>query len=554
MFKRILISLTAIIVITPVVLAAFFVFNSPPASADLPYDSNNLMSDQIFTNSSSMNWIDIQNFLNAQNSGLKNYSDVENCSTIKTPYSFNYYPHCGSSVSAAVIIYDAGQAYGVNPQAIIATLQKEQSLITTPNPSASQINCAMGYSSCSGFSGFFSQVDNGTWQFRTYIELMNNRNWWGYSPSSYPCKNATSLYSAGLYPGNMVTFANPGGSARTVTLANSATAALYCYTPYVGPYNQTGYSGSYNFVISFEQWFGSTTSPGISLGRDAGSPIALSGRQDGRLEMFGIASNDGIYARIQSSQNSSSWDSWIHMSGGLRNIAAETDSNGRIQLIGVASNGGIYTTFETSASSNNWADWTHLDGGLDNAALARNYDGSLEAFGVTNIGSIYFAHEPPGSTTWGDWSPLSGGLKKIAADTNGDGRIQLVGIASNGSVYTTSQTTVNSDSWSSWTQLDGALSNVSIARNVDGSLEIIGTASNGSIYSANQLSPGSSTWSSWVKLSGGLRNIAAEGNYDGRIQLAGIASNGSVYVAPQTTVNTNTWSAWSPLDGGLRQY
>jgi hypothetical protein len=122
----------------------------------------------------------------------------------------------------------------------------------------------MGYNSCGGFSGFFSQVDNGAWALRTYYELMNGRNWWGYTAADYPCKNGhdvnpnNNFYSTGLYPGRTVTFYNPGGVAKTVTLGSSGTAAFYCYTPHVGPYSETGYSGSYNFVVYFELWWGST--------------------------------------------------------------------------------------------------------------------------------------------------------------------------------------------------------------------------------------------------------------------------------------------------------
>jgi hypothetical protein len=233
-------------------------------AAAYAYTPGDLISDNYFTNSSSMSVSDIQNFLNNENSGIKNLTDTENCSppTPTQPYSFTYYPHCGKKESAATIIYDAAHAYGLNPRSIMATMQKEQSLITDPSPSSSQINCAMGYNSCSGYVGFFSQVDNGSWQLRTYIELMNGRSWWGYSPSSYPCANASSgFYSTGLYPGRTVTFNDQGGTAKTITLADSATVALYCYTPYVGPYSQTGYSGSYNFVQSWEQWWGSTLYP-----------------------------------------------------------------------------------------------------------------------------------------------------------------------------------------------------------------------------------------------------------------------------------------------------
>lgn len=265
MRKRLLF-LAVSVLIGPVSSLAVLFIGMGVAHADPTYNSSYLISDKLFTDYGSMSASDIQSFLNSENSGLKNYSDTESCSppTPTQPYAFTYYQHCNTTQSAAQIIFDAAQAYQISPRVIMATLQKEQSLITTPNPTQSAINCAMGYNSCSGFVGFFSQVDNGTWDFRRFIELMNNRNWWGKAPSQYPCliSNAgTSNYNRDLLPGNIVTFADPGGNARTITLQTSATAALYCYTPFVGPISDTGYSGSYNFVVSFEQWWGSVSSP-----------------------------------------------------------------------------------------------------------------------------------------------------------------------------------------------------------------------------------------------------------------------------------------------------
>lgn len=257
-----------------------------PALAHASYDSANLMSDSVFTNTQTMGSDPsaIQSFLVSKNSGLQNYSDVENCSAIKQPYSGTYYPHCGQTVSAATIIYDAAQAYGINPQAIISTMQKEQSLITTPNPTASQINYAMGYGcpdsgSCS-FAGFFNQVDNGTWQFKTDMELGSGNNWWGYTPSSYPCNGPTRYYSYALKTNNNVTFYDDYGTGyANFTLPNMTTSTLYCYTPHVYPGSaQEYYSGSYNFVTSFENWFGSTQGPLLiphpdgTLVRPANSP------------------------------------------------------------------------------------------------------------------------------------------------------------------------------------------------------------------------------------------------------------------------------------------
>jgi hypothetical protein len=220
------------------------------------YSPSNLIDNPTLLNNTTMSASAIQSFLTNIGSGLAGYSDVEACDSTIAPY----YDHCGQTISAAQIIYDSSQAYGVNPRAVLATLEKEQSLVTDPSPSSSQINCAMGYNSCSNYVGFFTQVDNGTWLLRyNYEGALGHTSWLSWSPSAhYPCSKSSTLYSNGLLPGNTVTFNDPGGTAETITLANAATASLYCYTPYVGPYSLTGYSGSYNFVNYFQLWFGST--------------------------------------------------------------------------------------------------------------------------------------------------------------------------------------------------------------------------------------------------------------------------------------------------------
>lgn len=259
----------------PALVLVIMVFTTNKAGAS--YNSAYLISDSIFFNSSGYTATDIQNFLSAQGSGLATYSTVEDCGSSSGPH-YSYYSQyysCGTTQLASKIVFDASQAYSINPKVILATMQKEQSLVTTPNPSASQLNCAMGYLSCDpSVSGFFHQVDDGTWQFKTYYELLQGHNWWGYTPSSYPCRNGvtsvpspdpsgnnTNFYYPGLVPGQDVTFYDYYGTAYThFVIANYATAGLYCYTPHVYPgSSQVYYSGSYNFVNAYETWFGNTT-------------------------------------------------------------------------------------------------------------------------------------------------------------------------------------------------------------------------------------------------------------------------------------------------------
>ncbi|MEO5627757.1 MAG: hypothetical protein ABIQ89_02615, partial [Candidatus Saccharimonadales bacterium] len=247
----------------PALLFMLILLHSPKASAanynytDFPLDDSAMRA------SGTMTAQQIQDFLAQQNSGLAVFTDIEDCgSTGGSHYSYyTTYYHCGSRMSAAQIIFDAAQAYGINPQVLLATMQKEQSLITTPNPVASQLNYAMGYGcpdsgGCS-YAGFFNQVDNGAWQLRTDMELGSGNNWWGYSPASYPCNGPTRYYSAALKAGNNVTFYDEAGTGYTsFVMPNMATATLYCYTPHVYPGSaQQYYSGSYWFVYYFNRWF-----------------------------------------------------------------------------------------------------------------------------------------------------------------------------------------------------------------------------------------------------------------------------------------------------------
>jgi len=266
-------------------VAVFALFTSSALAA---YNQAYLISDAIFsTNSGNMNAGSIQAFLASKGGGIAGYSDFELCGS-QTGAHFSYYnQYYGCNVSngdgtwrtnpkpASQIIYDVSQAYQINPEVILATMQKEESLVTTPNPTLSQVTHAMGYgcpdSGGCTTTGFFNQVDNATWQFRfDYQRLTGNSTWW--NPNlAYPCSGATRYYNKGLLTGNNVTFMDNNNVAyTTLNLSNASTALLYCYTPhaYNNPtgayglpaYGTTGqyFSGSYNFVSYFEQWFGST--------------------------------------------------------------------------------------------------------------------------------------------------------------------------------------------------------------------------------------------------------------------------------------------------------
>jgi len=120
--------------------------------------------------------------------------------------------------SASKIIYNSAQWYGINPWVILATLQKEQSLISTTTLNQYALDWAMGYgvpdSGDRDYSrqGFSTQVDWGAWQL----------SWNMYNANHDPSKvtpyytGSNSLYIDGV----------------KVIPANGATSSLYRYTPH----------------------------------------------------------------------------------------------------------------------------------------------------------------------------------------------------------------------------------------------------------------------------------------------------------------------------------
>lgn len=267
------------IMIAAAVLAILF---AKPVSA---YSGGRLIDDAVFRDSSTMSAAQIQSFLESKNSGLKNKAYTIQCYGADSKERELYTQAgatCGKKVRPSTIIYYAAKIYGVNPRVILATMQKEQSLITTTNPTKWQLSQAMGYGcpttgSCESESNFSYQIDSGTWVLRYHYERANkNNNWWRPS-DSWTCGTKKNFYTPNLYPKQNVTFKDGNGvSYRTHYLENAATSSFYCYTPhaYNNPkglyglpkYGTKGqyYTGSYNFVKSFEKWFGPTIG-GIQL-------------------------------------------------------------------------------------------------------------------------------------------------------------------------------------------------------------------------------------------------------------------------------------------------
>ena len=269
--KRAVLTKLAIAVVSCAVILAGTALRAAPASAAdaARWNAGLIISDSKFYNASSMSAADIQNFLNSKGSSctagtapcLKNYS-ASTITWAADAYCNGYTASVGES--AATIIWKIGQSCGINPQVLLVTLEKENSLVTRTQPTTGAYQTAMGYGCPDGaacnaqYYGFFNQVYRAARQFKIYAAM----------PTVFG-------FRAGAY--NNVPF-NPNSScgSSSVYIQNQATASLYNYTPYqpnqaalnklYGVGDSCSSYGNRNFWTLFTDWFGDPTA-------GAGTPL-----------------------------------------------------------------------------------------------------------------------------------------------------------------------------------------------------------------------------------------------------------------------------------------
>lgn len=296
-----------------------FVLNSNPVAA---FDDSRIIDDILFSDTKSMSKQDIQDFLNAKGGFIATWKDEVNMPFPgkKDTSGRQCFSHRATGMSAAEIIYEAStdwQAnymvwrdpdgnviprlqwhsyegkiascrtevaewapYGlktVSPKVLLATMQKEQTLVTATgtysNNTSAYLNppcnwtggeCgnnnyklywAMGYgypdsgNTKDRYGGFYNQINWAAWQLRfNYERSAGNTDWDGVGYIYYsgpmtegthkPCATCDPQEYDGYwrdYEGNLH------------YISNRATASLYYYTPHI--------NGNKNFVTIYESWF-----------------------------------------------------------------------------------------------------------------------------------------------------------------------------------------------------------------------------------------------------------------------------------------------------------
>ncbi len=255
-----------------------------PASADpvphnpMPvsprtFDNGNIISDEEFYNTTSMSPEQVRDFINTQGQACTGPACLKDIrlTTQDQPadrYCAEY--HGDSSEDAAAVLTKVSVACGVNPQVMLVTLQKESSLLTAITATEDQYDNAFGWhcpdtgpggtAGCDpAYAGFFNQSYGMAKQWSRYR----------LDPEKYH-------YRAGQTVDILWNVEESGCGSAPVTIANTATASLYNYTPYQpnaaslaaypGPGDACSTYGNRNFASLYQRYFRSRNgmAPGVT--------------------------------------------------------------------------------------------------------------------------------------------------------------------------------------------------------------------------------------------------------------------------------------------------
>lgn len=260
-----------------------------PIPAARAFSSSNIISNSVFFNSASLSAGDIENFLAAHGSGYANYTIPQ---FIDIPYptgqgtyghvsveqAFTGNPHQNFyGLTVAQLIYNKTQQYGINPQMILATLQKESSGVTTNNIGSPASAWAMGY----GYPDSFNACFNSGSGCSDPSIRQNAIDYGGVGQQlAYSIHQFSNLYTR--YVGTSLTISVDG---QQITCANVPTKVMYAYTPHI--------SGNQSFYNLFNSFFGYTPDANITYNDTAvingptySSTVSLGGSKSSDSQVF----------------------------------------------------------------------------------------------------------------------------------------------------------------------------------------------------------------------------------------------------------------------------
>jgi hypothetical protein len=359
---------------------------SPAQAAGATFDPNMVISDRNFRAVGSLSQAQVQSFLAAQTGILKTYTAPDVNGVVKP---------------ASQIVWEAAQAFGVSPNVLLVTLQKEQGLLTAAAPTTKALDWAMG---C-------GVPDSGV--LNTAYQGFGKQLWYG--------AKSLNVDGAAWYAG-IVKKCGDG----VVTPANVSTHSLYTYTPWI--------AGNQLFWTVYWRYFGDPIG-------DVTPPVTTVSGADGAWHnaavtlSFAAADNAGGSGVAYSQYSSDAGKTWTkgvtvtiaapadHSADGVHTIAYRSvDDSGNVEAT-KSCKVRIDTTAPATAD-NAGTGWRHTARTVTLAGADPKAKANLKAgIAAGSAGVAYTEYSRDGGATW-----VQGGSFAVPApvDHSGDGAQQTL--------------------------------------------------------------------------------------------------------------------------------
>ncbi|QYE33021.1 MULTISPECIES: hypothetical protein [Sphingosinicellaceae] len=214
------------------------------------------------------------------------------------------------------------------------------------------------------------------------------------------------------WPGAWLT----GASAKEVALAANADGRLELF--YIGL--------DVNIYHNWERAPSNGPWDGAAF-RGKARRLTLLANADGRLELIYVGMDRGLYHNWQTSPNGSDWGGGgsgataAGLGGFGKDVTAIRNADGRLEIFYIGTNDGIYHNWQVSAGGG-WNGESNFGGQAQQLSLCMDQDGRLELFYIGMDGNAYGNWQ---TAVNGPWTGVAAGFvaSAVAATRSTDGRL-----------------------------------------------------------------------------------------------------------------------------------
>ena len=278
---------------------------------------------------------------------------------------------------------------------------------------------------------------------------------------------------------------------------------------------------------------------------------------DGRIEVFGVGTDNAMYHNWQTAAHSGPWSGWASLGGGVTSDPAVfVNSDGRMEMFARGMDDALWHNWQTAPHAGPWSGWASLGGIItSDPVVVDNSDGRLEVFARGADDALWHIWQTaPHAGPWSGWASLGGTITSdpVVID-NSDGRLEVFARGSDNALWHLWQTASHSGPWSSWASLGGAItSDPVVADNSDGRLEVFARGTDNSLWHIWQTQPHAGPWSAWASLGGTITSEPSVAvNSDGRLEVFARGGDDALWHVWQTQAHAGPWSGWASLGGGI---